>query len=56
MDRWSDHRTWLDGEMPVDGDTVIVPDGEAVMLDSDTPKLFLLLVMGSLVFEVSFGK
>jgi hypothetical protein len=51
LDRWSDHRTWLDSETPVDGDTVIVPEGEAVMLDVDTPKLFLLLVMGSLVFE-----
>lgn len=50
-DRWSDHRSWLDSEMPVDGDTVIVPEGEAIMVDQDTPKLFLLLVMGSLVFE-----
>ena len=50
IDRWSDPRTWLDSEMPVDGDTVIVPEGEAILVDLNTPKLFLVLVLGTMVF------
>ncbi|CAE8664718.1 unnamed protein product, partial [Polarella glacialis] len=51
VDKWSDVHSWLDSEPPVDGDTVIIPEGQAIMLDVDSPKLFLLLVSGFLEFE-----
>jgi hypothetical protein len=51
LDKWSDVRTWRDEEPPVDGDTVIVPEGQAVLLDISTPKLFLVLVQGLFVFD-----
>eukprot|EP00439_Symbiodinium_sp_Y106_P059475 s1671_g8.t1 len=47
VDRWSDIRSWLESEPPVDGDSVIVPEGQAIMLDQDSPKLFLLMISSS---------
>ena len=51
LDRWSDFNTWRYKERPADGDSVIVPYGQAVLLDLQTPKLFLFLVQGLVVWE-----
>ncbi|CAE7262899.1 PKHD1L1, partial [Symbiodinium sp. KB8] len=51
VDRWSDVRSWLESEPPVDGDSVIVPEGQAIMLDQDSPKLFLLMISGYFEFD-----
>ena len=34
-----------------DGDTVIVPDGQAILVDISPPRLFLVYVAGQLVFD-----
>uniref|UniRef100_A0A0G4ICS1 PA14 domain-containing protein n=1 Tax=Chromera velia CCMP2878 TaxID=1169474 RepID=A0A0G4ICS1_9ALVE len=51
LDRWSDLQTWADFNQPVDGDYVIIPNGQAVLLDEDTPKLGQLLVQGQLIVD-----
>ena len=51
LDRWSDLRTWLYQEPPVEEDFVVVPDGQTVLLDVSPPKLFVLLIQGRLVFD-----
>jgi hypothetical protein len=51
IDKWSDVHSWLDSEPPVDGDTVFVPEGQAILLDQDSPKLFLVIVSGWLEFD-----
>eukprot|EP00638_Chattonella_subsalsa_P015791 CAMPEP_0117829880 /NCGR_PEP_ID=MMETSP0949-20121206/8130_1 /TAXON_ID=44440 /ORGANISM="Chattonella subsalsa, Strain CCMP2191" /LENGTH=3868 /DNA_ID=CAMNT_0005670717 /DNA_START=230 /DNA_END=11837 /DNA_ORIENTATION=- len=51
LDRWSAVTTWANNEPPVDGDTVFVPDGQSVLLDVPSPKLYLLLVQGDMVFD-----
>eukprot|EP00931_Biecheleriopsis_adriatica_P101149 TRINITY_DN76357_c0_g1_i1.p1 TRINITY_DN76357_c0_g1~~TRINITY_DN76357_c0_g1_i1.p1 ORF type:complete len:5100 (-),score=780.62 TRINITY_DN76357_c0_g1_i1:121-13482(-) len=51
LDRWSDERTWANREPPVDGDLVVIPDGQAVLLDMDTPLLDVLIVEGVLVWD-----
>jgi hypothetical protein len=51
LDRWSALTTWKYQEPPQDGDTVIVPAGQAILVDVSPPKLFLVLVQGALVFE-----
>ena len=42
--------TWAGGEPPLAGDTVIIPDGQAVLLDVPAA-IFLLLVQGILVVD-----
>jgi hypothetical protein len=51
LDRWSAVTTWADQEPPVEGDTVIVPAGQAILVDVSPPRLFLVLVQGELVFD-----
>lgn len=53
MDKWSELSTWFasDFEPPVEGDTVVIPEHQAVLLDVSPPRLFLLLVQGTLVFD-----
>ena len=51
IDKWSDVRSWLDSEPPFDGDSVIVPEGQAILLDVNSPKLFLVVVSGILEFD-----
>jgi hypothetical protein len=50
IDKWSDVYSWLDSEPPIDGDSVIVPEGQSILLDKDSPLLFLVLVSGLLEF------
>ncbi|KAA0165290.1 hypothetical protein FNF31_01943 [Cafeteria roenbergensis] len=51
LDRWSELTTWLNQQPPVDGDTVIVPYGQAVLMDVSPPRLFLVLVEGEMIFD-----
>lgn len=48
--RWSDPATWGAAGVPDAGDTVTVPQGETVLLDSSPPPLAGLRVDGTLVF------
>jgi hypothetical protein len=55
LDRWSALTTWKYNEPPVEGDTVVVPEGQALLVDVDPPRLDLLLVEGELVFDRRHG-
>ncbi|XP_035685638.1 fibrocystin-L-like [Branchiostoma floridae] len=48
VDRWSSVYTWGGGEagLPVEGDLVIVHEGQTLLLDIDTPILKMLLIQG----------
>ncbi|MBY0456011.1 MAG: G8 domain-containing protein, partial [Gemmataceae bacterium] len=49
--RWSDPATWTGGKPPRAGDTVVIPDGRAVVLDVSPPQLKGVLVKGQLRFD-----
>ena len=49
-ERWSDPETW-GGEVPAEGDTVEIPMGKTVVIDTDTPALGGLWVKGELIFD-----
>lgn len=51
LDRWSELTTWKDNEPPMEGDTVIVPIGQAILVDISPPVLFLVLVEGEMIFD-----
>ncbi|MEM8494969.1 MAG: G8 domain-containing protein, partial [Planctomycetota bacterium] len=47
---WSDAQTW-GGDLPAEGEMVMIPMGRRVALDTHTPSLNGVRVMGQLVFE-----
>jgi hypothetical protein len=51
LDRWSSLDTWANQEPPVAGDLIFVPDGQAVLLDEDTPNVLMVVVEGTMVFD-----
>ena len=51
IDRWSARTTWLNGEFPGDGWDVVVPRGQALLVDQDTPLIRILTVQGLLIFD-----
>jgi hypothetical protein len=51
LDKWSWRSTWGGTDPPVEGDTVVIPEGQRVLLDVSPPRLFLMLVQGTLVFS-----
>jgi hypothetical protein len=51
LDRWSDLNTWLNDEPPVEGDTVVIPSDQAIIIDVPLPRLFLVLIQGFLMFD-----
>ncbi|CEM30506.1 unnamed protein product [Vitrella brassicaformis CCMP3155] len=51
LDKWSDVRTWKDFEEPAENDFVVIPDGQAVLLDMSPPKLEMLLIHGMFVWD-----
>lgn len=55
LDRWSELTTWQNNEPPMDGDTVVIPPDQVVLLDISPPRLFLFLVQGELVFDRQDG-
>ncbi len=48
---WSDAAIWPNGELPGAGDSVLIPKGTVVILDSSTPALGDVLIEGELKFE-----
>ncbi len=48
---WSDAAGWPGGRLPVEGESVVIPRGDVVLLDTSTPALGALFVAGSLVFD-----
>eukprot|EP00038_Savillea_parva_P003003 m.119932 g.119932 ORF g.119932 m.119932 type:complete len:4300 (+) comp11038_c0_seq7:960-13859(+) len=51
LDKWSAVNTWLNDEPPIDGDSVVIPIDQTILLDVQPPRLFLLLVQGALVWD-----
>eukprot|EP01036_Dinobryon_divergens_P027890 gene27890-36744_t len=51
IDNWSALTSWQYQEPPVDGDIVWIPDGQVILLDTNTPILVFLLVEGALYFD-----
>ena len=51
LDRWSALTTWKYQEPPIEGDSVVVPPGQSILVDVSPPRLFLVLVQGDLVFD-----
>jgi hypothetical protein len=48
---WSDPATWPSGQVPGPGDSVLIPAGLAVHLDTSPPPLSSLRIAGTLVFD-----
>ncbi|XP_067950539.1 fibrocystin-L-like [Watersipora subatra] len=52
IDVWSSTATWGNGPLPTEGDLVVIPDGQTLLLDMDTPVLAMLLIQGGeLLFD-----
>ena len=51
IDRWSDSNTWGGELPPVEGESVFVPKGQTLLVDISPPKLKLVTVEGTLIFE-----
>jgi len=51
LDRWSELTTWLNDEPPAEGDTVVIPSDQAVLIDVPLPRLFLFLIQGFVVVD-----
>ena len=52
IDVWSSPWTWGGNEPPIQGDLVVITQGQHLMLDSDTPLLKVLLIQGgALTFD-----
>ena len=54
LDRWSQINTWAYDEPPVAGDTVVIPQGQTILMDV-SPHLFVLMVQGVLVWDNQDG-
>ena len=51
VDLWSRNTTWGGGPAPLAGDSVWVPPGQTLYLDTSPPKLYMLVIQGHLVFD-----
>ncbi|KAL3885610.1 hypothetical protein ACJMK2_025660 [Sinanodonta woodiana] len=52
VDRWSSPYTWGGGSLPAEGEMVVIPKGQTILLDTDTPVLSMLLIQGGqLIFD-----
>ena len=52
IDLWSSPFTWGGGPLPQEGDLVVIPSGQTLLLDTTTPILGYLLVQGGeLIFD-----
>lgn len=49
--RWSNVSTWPNGQLPVAGDSVVIPADRTVLLDVSPPALASLRITGALVFD-----
>lgn len=49
---WSDPNTWGGDAPPRDGDTVVVPKGQVLLVDiASSPRLYAVFVEGSMIFQ-----
>ena len=53
IDLWSRWTTWGNNAPPAAGDSVVISEGQTVMLDVSPPQLYLIIVMGHLIFDPS---
>ena len=51
VDLWSRYSSWGGNPPPIHGDTVWVQKGRTLMLDISPPRLYFLLIEGSLIFD-----
>ena len=52
IDVWSSVYTWGGESLPAAGEFVVIPAGQTLLLDTDTPVLsFLLIQGGQLIFD-----
>ena len=61
IDAWSSRSTWGGGYPPTGcgdyvldracTDTVVIPEGQTVLLDVSPPRLYLILIEGTLIFD-----
>ncbi|KAL3886654.1 hypothetical protein ACJMK2_026634, partial [Sinanodonta woodiana] len=52
VDRWSSLYSWGGGPLPAAGEMVVIPKGQTILLDIDTPVLSMLLIQGGqLIFD-----
>ena len=51
IDRWSSEETWGGEAPPREGDSVYIPHGQVLLVDISPPKLYLILVEGTLIFK-----
>lgn len=47
---YSDENTWGGDIPPREGDSIVVPKGETLIIDASTPKLYVVIVEGTLTF------
>ena len=51
IDLWSRWTTWGDAPPPQAGDSAVIGEGLVVMIDYSPPKFYLIIVMGTLLFD-----
>jgi hypothetical protein len=51
IDRWSDSATWGGELPPAEGESVFVPKGQTLLVDVSPPKLKLVTIEGTMMFE-----
>ena len=51
VDLWSSPFTWGGDPIPTDGDFVVIPSGQTLLLDTSTGVLSFLLIQGQLIFD-----
>ena len=56
VDLWSSPFTWGGGPLPMEGDFVVIPKGQTLLLDTKTPILsYILIKGGELIFDREKG-
>ena len=51
IDVWSSPYTWGYKPPPGKGDAVVIPKGQTILLDMDTPVFSILVIRGELIFD-----
>ena len=54
--RWSSRYSWgRSGMLPVDGEMIVVPAGQSLLVDLNTPLIKMLLIQGRVVWPLSLS-
>jgi hypothetical protein len=54
VDLWSQRSTWGGGPLPIDGDSIVIPENTTVVVDmpaGSMPKLHTIILFGDLKFD-----